>query len=38
MIPCLNINTLWVDVLAKWVKEYAGGSENDTLIKGSSTR
>jgi len=27
MIPCLNTNPLWVDVLAKWVKEYAGGSQ-----------
>ena len=27
MIPCLNTNPLWVDVLANWVKEYVGGSQ-----------
>ena len=27
MIPCLNTNSLWVDVLANWVKEYSAGSE-----------
>ena len=27
MIPCLNTNPLWVDVLANWVKEYAAGSQ-----------
>ncbi len=27
MIPCLNTNPLWVDVVANWVKEYAAGSE-----------
>jgi ferrochelatase len=26
MIPCLNTNPLWVNVLANWVKEYAAGS------------
>ena len=31
MIPCLNTNPLWVDVLANWVKEYAAGSETMIL-------
>ena len=31
MIPCLNTNQLWVDVLANWVKEYAAGSQAMTL-------
>jgi ferrochelatase len=31
MIPCLNTNPLWVDVLAKWVEEYAGGSKKMIL-------
>ena len=26
MIPCLNTNPLWVDVLTKWVKDFEGGS------------
>ena len=31
MIPCLNTNPLWVDVLANWVKEYAAGSQRMIL-------
>jgi ferrochelatase len=31
MIPCLNTNALWVDTLAKWIREYAGGSEKMIL-------
>jgi ferrochelatase len=27
MVPCLNVHPLWVDVLAKWVREYAGGNQ-----------
>jgi len=27
MIPCLNTNPLWVDVLANWVKDFAAGSK-----------
>lgn len=27
MIPCLNTNPLWVDVLANWVKDYTAGSK-----------
>ena len=26
MIPCLNTNAQWVDVLKNWVNEFAGGS------------
>jgi len=26
MIPCLNTNTQWVDVIKNWVNEYAEGS------------
>ena len=25
MIPCLNVDSLWVDALAGWVREYAAG-------------
>jgi len=31
MIPCLNVHPLWVSAIAKWVKEYAGGSEEMVL-------
>lgn len=27
MIPCLNVHPLWVNALAKWVKEYAAGNK-----------
>jgi ferrochelatase len=26
MIPCLNVHPLWVQALAKWVREYAEGN------------
>ena len=32
MIPCLNTNPAWVDVLANWVKDFAAGS-SAMLIK-----
>ncbi|HEY0041826.1 MAG TPA: ferrochelatase [Flavisolibacter sp.] len=31
LIPCLNVHPLWVGALAKWVKEYAGGSKEMVL-------
>jgi ferrochelatase len=31
MIPCLNVHPLWVDTLARWVKEYAGGDKRMVL-------
>jgi len=33
MIPCLNVHPLWVGAIAKWVKEYAGGSQEMVLEK-----
>jgi ferrochelatase len=27
MIPCLNVNSLWVEALAGWVNDYAAGSK-----------
>lgn len=31
MIPCLNTNPLWVNVLGNWVKDFAAGSEEMVL-------
>lgn len=31
LIPCLNVHPLWVDVLVKWIREYAGGSREMVL-------
>ena len=31
MIPCLNVHPLWVGAIAKWVKEYAAGSQEMVL-------
>jgi ferrochelatase len=31
MIPCLNVNPLWVQVLAKWVKAYGAGNREMVL-------
>jgi ferrochelatase len=31
MIPCLNINQLWVQALGKWIKEYEGGNKEMIL-------
>jgi protoporphyrin/coproporphyrin ferrochelatase len=28
MIPCLNTHPVWVNALAGWIKEYAGGNAN----------
>ena len=33
MIPCLNVHPLWVSAIAKWVKEYVGGSKEMVLDK-----
>lgn len=27
MIPCLNLHPLWINAIASWIKEYAGGNE-----------
>jgi ferrochelatase len=27
LIPCLNVHPLWIETMAKWMREYAGGSE-----------
>ena len=27
LIPCLNVHPLWIETMAKWIKEYAGGSK-----------
>jgi len=31
MIPCLNVDSLWVDALAGWVRDYAAGDK--TMIR-----
>ena len=31
MIPCLNTNPLWVDVLSGWVNDFATGKKNKVL-------
>jgi protoporphyrin/coproporphyrin ferrochelatase len=31
IIPCLNVNPLWVGAIAKWVKQYAGGNREMVL-------
>jgi ferrochelatase len=31
LIPCLNVNPLWVAALSKWIKEYAGGEKEMIL-------
>ena len=38
MIPCLNTNQQWVDVLEKWVKETAAGNEEMILGHPNSTQ
>ena len=32
MIPCLNTNPLWVDVLSGWVNDFATGKKNKLLV------
>lgn len=32
MIPCLNAHPLWVNALAKWIRDYANGSE-EMIVK-----
>lgn len=32
MIPCLNINPLWVSAIAKWIKEYSAGNQQMILV------
>ena len=32
MIPCLNTNPLWVDVLRGWVNDFAEGKKNKLLV------
>ena len=27
LIPCLNVHPLWIETMAKWIMEYAGGSK-----------
>ena len=31
MIPCLNVEPLWVQTLAGWVKDYAAGDKTMIL-------
>ena len=31
MIPCLNANPLWVEALAGWIRDYAGGDRSRIL-------
>ncbi len=31
MVPCLNVHPLWVNALAKWVREYVSGSSEMVL-------
>jgi ferrochelatase len=31
LIPCLNTNPLWIDALAKWMREYSNGKKNMIL-------
>ena len=31
MIPCLNVHPLWVNALAKWIKEYVNGNREMVL-------
>lgn len=31
LIPCLNVHPLWVSAVAKWIKAYAGGSNEMVL-------
>ena len=31
MIPCLNVHPLWVNAIAKWVKEYINGNKDMIL-------
>ena len=33
MIPCLNVHPLWVNALAKWMREYVGGEKRMVLVK-----
>jgi protoporphyrin/coproporphyrin ferrochelatase len=31
MIPCLNVHPIWVNAIAKWIKEYEAGNEGMVL-------
>ena len=31
MIPCLNVHPLWIETMAKWIKEYAEGNKEMIL-------
>jgi protoporphyrin/coproporphyrin ferrochelatase len=31
MIPCLNVHPLWVNAIAKWIKEYVNGNQEMIL-------
>ena len=31
MIPCLNVHPLWVQAMAKWIKDYASGNKEMVL-------
>jgi ferrochelatase len=31
MIPCLNVHSLWVGAIAKWISEYVGGNKDMVL-------
>jgi ferrochelatase len=33
LIPCLNVHPLWIETMAKWMREYAGGSEEMVFEK-----
>ena len=31
MIPCLNVHPLWIETMAKWIKEYVEGNKEMIL-------
>ena len=31
MIPCLNVNPLWVGAIAKWITDYVDGKQEMVL-------
>jgi ferrochelatase len=31
-IPCLNVHPLWISAMAKWIKDYSGGS-NEMILE-----
>ena len=33
MIPCLNVHPLWVNAIAKWVREYVSGNDEMVLSR-----